>query len=233
MDKRVEEIRKLLSSCTTNQREIIFRELRKEFNIHPLEAKLATQAEIILEAINKDDKGLTFRMLRGVIAEAAFQIEIISKMKDWSDVTPMGDLPYDYLLRDSKGDVSVQVKLQRSKEFKPMYANEALKKFSSKQFVVETQKTRGGIDAETKEDTRPYKFGEFDILAVSTQPSTNAWSTFMYTVANWLLPMENDDSRILKFQPVSPVSNDDWTDNFATCIEWLRSGKKKRITFKE
>lgn len=229
MDKQVEEIKELLAACTPAQREIIFKELRKEFNIHPLEAKLVTQAEIILEAIDKDDKGLTFRMMRGVIAEAAFQIEVISKLENWADVTPEGDLPYDYLLRDEHGDVSVQVKLQRSKDFKPMFAKEAYKRFSSELFVVETQKTRGGIDAATKEDTRPYKFGEFDILAVSMQPSTNSWSSFMYTVSDWLLPMEDDKSRILKFQPVSPKPNDDWTDNFSTCVEWLRSGNKKTI----
>jgi len=121
MDKQVEEIKELLAACTPTQREIIFKELRKEFNIHPLEAKLVTQAEIILEAINKDDKGLTFRMMRGVIAKAAFQIEVISKLENWADVTPEGDLPYDYLLRDENGEVSVQVKLQRSKDFKPMF----------------------------------------------------------------------------------------------------------------
>src|SRR5688572_20260858 len=125
MDKQVEEIKELLAACTPAQREIIFKELRREFNIHPLEAKLVTQAEIILEAINKDDKGLIFRMMRGVIAEAAFHIEVISKLENWTDVTPEGDLPYDYLLRDENGEVSVQVKLQRSKDFKPMFANEA------------------------------------------------------------------------------------------------------------
>src|SRR6185436_8637439 len=139
MDRQVEEIKKMLAACTSAQREIIFKELRKEFNIHPLEAKLVTQAEIILEAINKDDKGLTFRMMRGVIAEAAFQIEVISKLETWSDVTPEGDLPFDYLLRDDKGEISIQVKLQRSKDFKPMYANEAYRRFSSKLFVVRSE----------------------------------------------------------------------------------------------
>jgi hypothetical protein len=106
MDKQVDEIRHLLSKCSQEQREVIFRELRKEFRIHPLESKLVTNAVIILEAINKDEKGLTFRMMRGVIAEAAFEIEVVSKLKNWSNVTPTGDLPYDYLLHDSVGEVS-------------------------------------------------------------------------------------------------------------------------------
>src|SRR5690606_25265477 len=151
MDKQIEEIQQLLSKCTLEQKETIFRELRKEFSIHPLEAKLATQAEIILEAINKDDTGLTFRMMRGVIAEAAFEIEVVEKLSNWKNITPHGDLPYDYLLSDIVGEVSIQVKLQRSKLHKPMYANEAYRKFSSLLFVAETQKTRGGIDATTKE----------------------------------------------------------------------------------
>lgn len=229
MDKQIEEIQFLLSKCSPEQREAIFRELRKEFSIHPLEAKLATQAEIILEAINKDDTGLTFRMMRGVIAEAAFEIEVVSKLSNWKNITPDGDLPYDYLLSDAIGNISVQVKLQRSKQFKPMFANEAYRKFSSSLFVAETQKTRGGIDANTKEDTRPYRYGEFDILAVSMQPSTKNWSSFMYTVSSWLIPIETDKTKMLKFQPVSPSVNDDWTDDFETCVNWLRQGTAKTI----
>lgn len=229
MDKQVEEILNLLYKCTSRQRETIFRELRKEFNIHPLEAKLVTQAEIILEAINKDDTGLTFRMMKGVIAEAAFEIEVVSKLTSWINITPEGDLPYDYLLKDSVGSVSVQVKLQRSKQFKPMLANEAYRRFSSSLFVAETQKTRGGIDATTNESTRPYKYGEFDILAVSMQPSTGSWSSFMYTVSNWLIPIEQDKAKMLKFQPVSPFVNDDWTDDFDICVNWLRQKTKKTI----
>jgi hypothetical protein len=231
MDKQIKEIELLLSKCTTEQREFIFKELRKEFKIHPIEAKLNTQAEIILEAINKDDTGLTFRMMRGVIAEAAFEVEVVSKLAKWKNTTPAGDLPFDYLLNDRKGDVLVQVKLQRSVAFKPMLANQASRKFSSKLFVAETQKTRGGIDAATKEDTRPYRYGEFNILAISMHPSTGDWSSFMYTVSDWLIPQETDKTKMLKFQPVSPVVNVDWTDDFETCVKWFRKGIKKTIKF--
>jgi hypothetical protein len=123
------------------------------------------------------------------------------------------------------------VKLQRSKENRPMTANEGNKAFSKEQFVVETQKTRGGIDTTTNEDTRPYKFGEFDILAVSMQPSTNQWSSFMYTVSNWLLPMKGGDSRMSKFQPVSPNVNEDWTNDFEVCVKWFRARQDKKIKF--
>lgn len=96
-------------------------------------------------------------------------------------------------------------------------------------YVVETQRTRGGKNPVTGEDTRPYRFGEFDLLAVAMQPSTNEWNTFMYSVANWLLPGPNDETRLLKFQPVAIQPNDDWTDDFKECVKWLRSGIEKRI----
>ena len=231
MDKKVSEILKLIDECNLEQRELIFKTLRKEFKIHSIENKLNIEAEIILEALNKDETGLTFRMMRGVIAEAAFEIEVLSKLNNWKNITPQGDLPYDYLLNDEKGEISIQVKLQRSKALKPMLANEAYRKFSSKFFVTETQKTRGGIDVLTNENTRPYRFGEFNILAVSMQPSTGNWSDFMYTVSDWLISQEDDKTKMLKFQPVSPTLNDEWTNNLETCVDWLRQGIKKTISY--
>jgi hypothetical protein len=229
MDKQIEEIKLLLSKCTPEQREFIFKELRKEFKIHSIEARLNIHAEIILEAMSKDDTGLTFRMMRGVIAEAAFNVEVLSKLTSWKNITPVGDLPFDYLLTDGQGEVSVQVKLQRSKAFKPMNAKETYRRFSANLFVAETQKTRGGIDAASKEDTRPYKYGEFNILAVSMHPSTGDWSSFMYTVSDWLISQEDDKTKMLKFQPVSSVDNEDWTSDFETCVNWFRKGIKKTI----
>ena len=168
-------------------------------------------------------------MLRGVIAEAAFEIEVLSTLTRWKNVTPDGDFPFDYVLSNGIQNISIQVKLQRSKNLKPMTANEASKKFSKDLFVVETQKTRGGIDIITKENTRPYRFNEFDILAVSMQPSTEKWISFMYTVANWLLPQEEGSKKMFKFQPVSPIANNDWTDNFETCVSWMNQNSNKKI----
>lgn len=69
MSNPIEHILQLLQNCTTEQRRAVFEHLRKEFHIHPLEERLNTEAEVILEAIARDDTGLTFRMMRGVIAE--------------------------------------------------------------------------------------------------------------------------------------------------------------------
>lgn len=231
MKNNVSEIKKLLGDCTEEQRKLIFLELRKEFSIHPIEEKLKTQAEIILSAIDKDASGLTYRMLRGVIAEAAFEIEVISSLNGWKNVTPTGDFPFDYVLSNEIQSVSVQVKLQRSKNGMPMTANAAARQFSKEMFVVETQKTREGIDQATKEHTRPYRFGDFDLLAVSMQPFTGKWNSFMYTVSGWLLNQPENPKLINKFQPVSPVANDDWTDDFEVCLAWFNENRIKKIKY--
>jgi hypothetical protein len=93
-----EQIKRLLSLCSPAQRQEIFRYLREEFPIHPLEVELNTEAEIILEAIQRSGE-LTLRMIRGVIAEASFEIEVVKHLEGWRNVTPPGDLPYDFLLR--------------------------------------------------------------------------------------------------------------------------------------
>jgi hypothetical protein len=110
-----------------------------------------------------------------------------------------------------------------------MHASEASRRFPSDLYVVETQKTRKGEKRKTGSATRPYRFGEFDVLAVAMYPSTQRWDTFLYTVARWLLPGHADPAEILKFQPVAPEPNDDWTNRFHTAIEWFRSGTMKTI----
>ena len=94
-------------------------------------------------------------------------------------------------------------------------------------WVIETQRTRGGKDSKGNA-TRPYKFREFDILAVNLHPSTNDWSKFRYSVVRWLIPDPMNKAEIFKYQPVPRAPNDDWTDDLAECIRWFRSDRKKR-----
>ena len=82
--------------------------------------------------------------------------------------------------------------------------------------MVEVQKTRGGFDPQTNEDTRPYRFGEFDILAVNMHPSTREWNRFLYTISDWMIPRHPNIALIEIFQPVPSVANDVWTDSLAT-----------------
>jgi hypothetical protein len=214
------EIEEWLARLTAAQREELFRRLRAEFAIHPLERQLHAKAEIILEAIQRAPP-LTLRMIRGVIAEAAFRAEVVTHLKGWREMPSAGGLAYDYLLKDKKGSVRVQVKLQRSTGGQPMKAMDM--------FVVETQKTRGGKRRQSGQATRPYRFGEFDVLAVAMYPSTHRWDIFGYTVADWLIPGKDDASEIHKLQPVAPEANDDWTDDFNTVVRWFRSHLKKTI----
>ncbi len=111
-----------------------------------------------------------------------------------------------------------------------MTAKEGYRIFSADKWVVETQKTRGGLKKGV--DTRPYRFDEFDILAVSMHPSTGKWSDFMYVPSRWLLPRSEKANLIMKFQPVSKQADADWTDNILTCIKRYRSNKRKTISEK-
>jgi hypothetical protein len=224
-----DEIRGLLRKCTPEERQEIFELLRQEFPIHPLEGRWNTKAEVILEAINRSPD-LTQRGLRGIIAEAAFAIDIIGKSERWRDITPMMNLAYDSLVEDDIGQVRVQIKLQRRKAGEPMITKgiRLFQSYPADMFVVETQKTRGGKDS-AGEDTRPYRYGEFDILGVSLHPSTQKWTDFAFTVADWLIPDPATLRYIHKLQPVSPVENEDWTRDFDTCVEWFRSRRRKTI----
>lgn len=106
--------------------------------------------------------------------------------------------------------------------------NEAERFISAFEYVVETQRTRGGKSREG-EDTRPYRFGEFDILVVAMQASSHDWNHFLYTVGNWLIPRPDDERLLSKFQPVPQGPNQDWTVDFITCVSWFRSPLKKTI----
>lgn len=216
-----------INSLDLETREEIFKSLRGEFEIHSLEREFNAPAEVILEAISRGSD-LTKRGVRGIIAEASFKVEVLDSFLGWDNITPPGDHAYDFMIADSLGSVGIQVKMQRKKEGRPMWACEGYRDLSADKYVVETQKTRGGKKGE--ENTRPYRFGEFDILAVSMQPSTNDWSQFRYTVASWLLPDPKDPLCIRKFQPVPHFDNDEWTSSLEECISWFRSGEQKTIS---
>ncbi len=204
------------------------RRLREEYPIHPLETRLGAPAEVILEAIHRAGP-LTLRGIRGVLAESAFELNVVKKLTGWTSLPTPNDPPYDFLLGNEQGLIKVQVKLQRMKADRPMRANEGYRWLSSDMYAVETQRTRGGKNLKTGEDTRPYRFGEFDVLAVATEPSTRKWDTFLYTVGRWLIPRPTSNQLLLKFQPVPSTPNNDWTDHFETCVDWFRSGIDKTI----
>jgi hypothetical protein len=217
-----DQILQLLEACNEEERREILQRIRQTTPIHPIEAKLNTSAEVILEAIDRASD-LTLRGIRGIIAEASFLVNVLNELKGWRNITPPGDFPYDFLIEDAIGQIKIQVKMQRKERGNPKLTR-------SGKYVVETQRTRGGIDATTGEATRPYRFGEFDILVVSMHPSTGDWSRFMCTVGNWLVPRRGAPAQLETLQPVSINPDADWTDNLLTSIEWFRSGQLKTIS---
>jgi hypothetical protein len=214
-----DDVLKLLEKCSRKERREIFTHLRKEFPIHQLEADLNTTAEVILEAVARSPD-LTQRGVRGIIAEAVFLVKVLQKLRGWSVVDFVISGSYDFLIEDKVGRVSIQVKTQRRLRGSP-YVRRG-------RFVVETQRTRSGRDA-SGGATRPYRFGDFDILAVCMHSSTGDWTKFMYTVGPWLVPRPDERNLIAVLQPVPIRPNDDWTDNLEQSIAWLRSGKRKTI----
>lgn len=187
-------------------------------------------AETILEAIARSPD-ITVRGIEGIIAEAAFATEVIPALTGWTEMPARPEEPFDFLLDDGHGAVKVQVKMQRRTQRRPLKADEVQqsRRWAADHYVVETQRTRTGRGLGGS-NTRPYRFGEFDILAVSMGASQGRWSAFLYTVQRWLIPSDRDAACLLTHQPVAPRPNAFWTDDFATCVAWLRSGRQQRVT---
>ena len=218
--REFERIKAILDSCDPALRERVYLYLQSGRSPHPIEVQLGTSAEVILDALGRAAE-LTTRMFRGMIAEAAFDIDVVRCLSGWKSEPMEGNLSYDFRLADKLGTLRIQVKLQRSVRQQPLMA--------AGFYVVETQRTRGGLDRSTGGPTRPYRFEEFDILAVCMQPSCGRWDRFYYTVTSWLQPARTEPGLIATLQPVAPEPNCDWTDDFGTAITWFREGTKKTI----
>lgn len=227
----ISQVRHILGACAPQQRDEIVKLLRNEYRIHRIEQEWNTSAEIVLEAIARAGP-ITQRMFKGILAEAAFKVEVLDRLEGWTEVTPPGTHAYDFAIKGS-GDVTVtiQAKLQRKERGKPfMYRIPGKRGSATSFYVVETQKSRKGTNRTSGESTREYRFGQFDLLAVSMEPATGDWSQFRFTLGSWLIPRPTDPKLIAIYQPVSLESNEDWTDSLATAIKWLDSGKKKTIS---
>jgi hypothetical protein len=229
-DATLAAIRELLTQCSPDEQQTLFRELRERHIIHEFEQMIGAPAEMILEAVHRAPE-LTRRMLRGVIADAAFRTFVVPAIEPlgWRDVTPEGNFAYDYKLDDGRGSITVQVKLQRSERQRPVIKAGDRYGSPGDVFIVETQKTRTGTDGKDN-STRPYRYGDFDVLAVSLQPSTGKWDRYMYTLGRWLLPGNNPDE-MATLQPVSQQPDGFWTDSYATAAAWFRADDGgKRMT---
>jgi hypothetical protein len=227
-----DELLRRILRLSEEERRHLWRSLRGTFVLHPIETRLNASAEAILEAISRASP-LTIRGIEGIIAEASFATETVPQLPAWRLLDcPPGEA-YDFKLtdRDDAGAIRLQVKMQRRKEHRPLRAHEVYKTtrgWPADLLVVEVQRTRSG-KKKSGEKSRPYRFGEFDVLAVSLGASKGKWAHFVYTVADWLIPNPTDSKLVLTYQPASPIRNEYWTDSFEEAAEWLRSGARRTI----
>jgi hypothetical protein len=224
MSELTDEICELIDKSREAERRLVLKYLRQRVPLHPLEQEWATTAEAILTAIARSTD-LTLRGIRGILAEATFGEVILPVLesKGWIAIAIVGDQPFDFLLEKGPVRVRIQVKLQRREKGVPKeYAKRsrgALNCSPGTIHVVEVQKTRGGEKKGKK--TRPYRYGDFDILAVNLHPSTGDWKRFLFTVGNWLLPSKNQQELIRTYQPVPDHPDEYWTDDLSRCIAWF------------
>ena len=232
MSELTAEISRLIDGSSEEERRLILQYLRERLPLHPLEQSWGTTAEAILTAIARSSD-LTQRGIRGILAEATFEKSILPQVEagGWKAATILGDQAYDFLLANDATEVRIQVKLQRRqlgvpKEYSAR-SRSLLKCPTGTMYVVEVQKTRSGEKNGLK--TRPYRFGEFDILAVNLHPSTGDWKRFIYTVGTWLLPRAADPELIEIFQPVPDRADDYWTADLNQCIDWFLVERKTSL----
>ncbi len=206
-----EQLIRAVRSCTPEQKQRIFTEIRDSVLIHELERTFNVRAEVILEAISRASD-LTQRGVRGLIAETVFVLDVLPTAKDWQSDPPIGDVSYDACLHKNCHRVRIQVKTQRRKAGQPMVQGGS--------YIVEVQRTRTG--EKDGVSTRPYRFGEFDLLAVCMWASTGDWHSFLYVPAARLVADYRDKNIIKTLQPIPNYENGDsdvWTKNLTTALE--------------
>ena len=238
MTERVQRIKAVLDDLTQEEATAVYEHLRPKLPKHALEAKWNISWNVILDAIQRS-QDITQRGVRGVIAEAIFEAKVLPQLKGWEKEPLNGDFPYDFKIRNRATDrvLTIQVKLQRTENGIPLKKKRF---YPPDTYVVEVQRTRTGTQCHgkkksaipnktlpTQTQTRPYKFGSFNILAVSMQPLTADWTRFMYTVESWLIARSKETHLIDIMQPVNAAPNDVWTDRLDVAIEWALSGEKK------
>jgi hypothetical protein len=128
-------------------------------------------------------------------------------------------LSFDALIEREGVNVRIQVKTQRRQ------AGRAWQKRFPKpwgvSYVVETQRTRGGVDKKTGKQTRPYRFDDFDILAVCMWASTGRWTDFKYALSTDLLPEKGKPKLIAKLQPIPLKAHTPgtWSDSLSATLK--------------
>src|SRR5271155_2557590 len=108
MSPSLDELKHILDQCTDNDRAALLDYLKTRLPQHPLEQEWGVGAEVILSAIARSSD-LAKRGVRGIIAEAVFERNVLPGLKRWSAVRFVEDRPYDFLLH-SEGEVARQAR---------------------------------------------------------------------------------------------------------------------------
>jgi hypothetical protein len=142
MSPSIDELKHILGECTEEERLALLDYLKARQPQHPLEKEWGVGAEVILSAISRSSD-LTKRGVRGIIAEAVFERNVVAGLKEWGVIRFVEDRPYDFLLRRVGAEVRearIQVKLQRMLKQQPMLASQANRHYPQDYFVVECPK---------------------------------------------------------------------------------------------
>ena len=227
----IEKVRLLVRA----EKQQIFDAIKDDIAIHALEEHFGVSVQVICEAILRASD-LTQRGIRGVIAETVFSMDIVPNIAGWHGETLSGDLAYDALLTQSGRQVRVQVKLQRRERGEPLMR--ARTRRGPKEFyAVEVQRTQTG--SKDGEGTRPYRFSEFDLLAVCMQPSTGDWHKFLYVPAKALQPKIRIGAPVLiggeetietiQCVPPYPAADDpDWNQDIVIALQNIDLPKERQ-----
>lgn len=202
----IEELRELLKMLRQ----------KRHVSIHRLETEWGTTAEVILEAIF-EAPDLIQRGVRGVLAEAIFRTVVVPReLPAWTSEPVANDEAYDLLLRHSRwGAVRVQVKSQRKERQIPkIYKGQV---GPPPVYVVETQRTRNGTLPDGS-PSRPYRFHEFDVLAVCLHASSGNWDDFIFCASRDLLARRSNPEMLEVIQPVYLDSPQIWSRNFEAIV---------------
>ena len=216
----------IINRLSQQEQQELFQILREKFPVHQLEQQWNISAEYILEAISRS-QDITKRGVRGIIAELCFINYVLKPLESrgWRELSISGDQPYDSLIEDSSGQIKIQTKNQRLEKGIPKQPGpKMIREYPHVEgwYMCETQKTRTGVDSNGQK-TRPYRFGEFDILSVCLHPATGDWTKFIFCPAHTLIPKRVGTELIDTFQPVPPTPQGNWTDDLEEAINWHRT----------
>lgn len=177
--------------------------------------QLHVKPEILLDALNFANE-FTFRNLRGLISEYYLRQRLI---KNGFVLLPTEQNdPFDFKIEKNNKIFTIQLKLQRQSAGQPIFTQDISKKLPAGFYVSEIQRCRNGFDRKGF-STRPYKFTDFDILAVCLEPVTKDWHDFTFCLTSNLLADPKHPSNIFKYQAIE--LNQCWNREIEECIKLI------------